>query len=660
MAKEFVMGARIKLKDSFTKPITGMKKATNKFSASIVRGDQGVQKLKNTVTRARDKLNRFTASTRKSSKGLKGMTREATKARKEFFSLNNILTTVAGGVAFKAGFDWLVGGNANMETYRNTLAVVLKDQEKAVRMLAWAEKFAAKTPFQIPQIVEATTRMSAYGLNAQKTLGIVGDMAAVMGKGLMQAVEAVADAQTGELERLKEFGITKKMIIEQAQLLGTNPVNNKGQITDIKAFNAALFSLMEKRFKGGMEMQSKTFKGMVSNVKDFMGTMGRQLGKPLFEAAKKRLQGFLGTLNRLRDSGAIDRFTDRVHSMGRFVSRVVGTIAGFINRKVKYVMYKLKRFYLQNEDRIKRIRDGFITAFTALAEYSKPVINWLSTTGLPLLVDGFTIVTGWVIKAADFFVTHWEPIKPFILGIAIALGVYKGAILAVNTATKLWAAATWAVNVAMAANPVGLVITGIGLLIGAGILLVKNWDRVEQAASNMWTGISNGFKKGVNFIIKILNKLIDGLNNAFQIKLPDWLGGKEFKLNIPKIGLMVNSQAMPGSNRQAGRMDIDGSHKNGLKRVPFDGYRAEMHKGESILNKRDTDDLYKGINPVAPSNTNTTTKQIIIEKLVEKIEINGATGDTDNMVEEFMTKLYDRIKAADDILGADRGALLYD
>ena len=34
----------------------------------------------------------------------------------------------------------------------------------------------------------------------------------------------------------------------------------------------------------------------------------------------------------------------------------------------------------------------------------------------------------------------------------------------------------------MSANPIGFVITAIGLLIGAGILLYRNWDTVKAKA----------------------------------------------------------------------------------------------------------------------------------------------------------------------------------
>jgi hypothetical protein len=51
--------------------------------------------------------------------------------------------------------------------------------------------------------------------------------------------------QTGELERLKEFGITKTMLQEQADAMGIVFQNNKGQITSYENLNTALFAIME-------------------------------------------------------------------------------------------------------------------------------------------------------------------------------------------------------------------------------------------------------------------------------------------------------------------------------------------------------------------------------------------------------------------------------
>lgn len=379
MSREFIMGIRLNYYDnSFTRGMREAQRQTNRFREGM-------------------------AAATRSAEGFSA-------------SLGAAAVALGGLAAAKKGFDWLVGANADMEQYQNTLAVVLKSQEEAVKTLAWANKFAAQTPFEIPQIVEATTRMQAYGISAQKTLGIVGDMASVMGKDLMQAVEAIADAQTGELERLKEFGITKKMIQEQAKLLGTNPVNNQGSITDQKAFNAALFSLMEDRFKGGMEMQSRTFKGMLSNAKDFMGSLGRQLGQPLFERSKRQLESFLDTLNRLQSDGSINRWVKQVQNAGADVGRV-----------------------FQSAYRVA------VAVFRGIWAVVGPIIDGIKR--------------------------NWATWGPIIETVGYSLAVFATGLGAVKTALGAASLAMRLLNAAMLTNPIGWVLLGIGLLIGAFIKL---------------------------------------------------------------------------------------------------------------------------------------------------------------------------------------------
>lgn len=394
--REFVMGARLALTDSFSGPIRSAAKASNQFTSSV-----------------------------------RSSTEAANHLRESALGLKEALVALAGIEVGKKAHQWLVGANADMEQYQNTLTVVLGSQQKAIDTLTWATKFAAQTPFEIPQVVEATTRMSAYGIEAQKTLGIVGDMASVMGKDLMQAVEAVADAQTGELERLKEFGITKQMIQDQAKLLGSNPINNSGQITDTKAFNAALFALMEKRFKGGMDMQSKSFKGMLSNASDFMGTMGRELGKPLFDYEKKQLEKFLNTLNQLKENGSIDRFVAKVHKAGAVVA---------------------------NE-------------FAFWSKVSKMAFKGIEKAAAPVF---------------EFLNKNWESIKPFVQGVAIAFGALASVMGIMRTYAMAASIAMRLLSLAMLTNPVGWIILGIGILIGLFIKMNGGMDGAKAKLLEYW------------------------------------------------------------------------------------------------------------------------------------------------------------------------------
>jgi len=141
-----------------------------------------------------------------------GLNTAETSTKKLVSSLGKLVA--AGAVAAGGMLTMGLMGASSMEQYRNTLDTVMKDTKKAAKTFKWAVDFANKTPFETDSVVEATVRLASYGLEAEKVLPSVGNMAAVMNKDIMQAVEAVADAQTGELERMKEFGITKQMIVD--------------------------------------------------------------------------------------------------------------------------------------------------------------------------------------------------------------------------------------------------------------------------------------------------------------------------------------------------------------------------------------------------------------------------------------------------------------
>ncbi|CCF14212.1 phage tail tape measure protein, TP901 family, core region [Brevibacillus laterosporus GI-9] len=173
-----------------------------------------------------------------------------------------------------------------------------------------------------------------------------------------------------------------------------------------------------------------------------------------------------------------------------------------------------------------------------------------------------------------------EVVGPLVVGATTAWATYKAVML---TAT----AAQWAFNTAANANPIGLLVVGIGTLVGAGYLLVQNLDTVKEAGHSMWVSLKNSFATGVNWVIGKLNTLIDAMNQAFSFKMP--FSDEEFTLNIPKItevemdySLQQEKMRDFRERRNIGVGD-DGSHYSGLDYVPFDGYYARLHKGERVM-----------------------------------------------------------------------------
>ncbi|QNB48212.1 hypothetical protein BR63_19215 [Thermanaerosceptrum fracticalcis] len=350
------------------------------------------------------------------------------------------------GAGFAAGYLGITGaaglvgsaisGAADLEGYRNTLNVVMKDQKKAAETMAWAVNFANKTPFETDDIVQATVRLQSYGINAKEVMTSIGDMAGVMNKDIMQAAEAVADAQTGELERLKEFGITKQMIIDHANktMRGKQVVNNKGQITDQKAFNKALFSLMEERFKGGMEIQANSFRGIMSTVTG------------VFKTSIAQMAGISAT-GEVKAGGLFDT----------------------IKQKAKLLADTLTRW--AQDGTLERVGERITGVFNTLGS-----------------------AIGWVRDNAGWLIPVVAGVTSAIMAQSIIDKISK-AYKAWTAITKGLSTAQLVLNGIMAASPFGLVALAIGAVVAAGVVLYQNWDTIKQKALELWEKLENIGKK---------------------------------------------------------------------------------------------------------------------------------------------------------------------
>lgn len=188
--------------------------------------------------------------------------------------------------------------------------------EKAQRSMDWVRKFAATTPYELDQVMAAFVQLKAYGIDpTDGSLRALGDGAAGMNKDLMAAVEAMADAQTGEFERLKEFGIRART--EGDKVTFTYMKNGK-EISLQARKNAAelktaITTIMSARFDGMMDRQSKTFAGMISNLKDqWTGFLNRVAEAGVFDRVKGRIEEVLARVNQMAADGRLQQWAERI------------------------------------------------------------------------------------------------------------------------------------------------------------------------------------------------------------------------------------------------------------------------------------------------------------------------------------------------------------
>lgn len=78
--------------------------------------------------------------------------------------------------------------------------------------------------------------------------------------------------------------------------------------------------------------------------------------------------------------------------------------------------------------------------------------------------------------------------------------------------------------------------------------------------------------------VNLMTALWDGIKSIFS-RIGSWLAS----------GVKSLAKKVTGSAR--GEDDVDGSHAGGLSYVPYDGYRAELHEGETVLTAREASTL---------------------------------------------------------------------
>lgn len=496
-----------------------------------------------------NKLNRSLSQTSSSSKGLSSATNNANKLRK---SLRNAAkeassvskTLVATGAAATAalaikGTSDMVSQASSMEQYRNTLNIVMKDNKKAGETFKWAVDYANKTPFETAEIVDGTVKLQSYGMEAQKVLPYIGDMASAMGKSMDQAVEAVADAQTGELERLKEFGITKEQIVKQAnkKLGKLEVVNNKGQITNQRAFNAALMSLMKDRFEGGMETQAKSFKGVMSTIsgvwKSGLAQMagisedGLVIDGSFFDVLKDKALQLSDKLQELQANGEFEKIQK---SLSKFANSAGDAIDKALPKLIDFGDYVLNNApSIMNN--IKFIGTAFLTwkaisfvntAITTISSLAS-MLSLAKSKYIPLLVakakDMALTAAIHGLYAWDAMVKGASAVKTFLLAGA------QGALnIAVGIGTGLMSA--FGAVMAFLTSPIGLVIAAVALLVGGFIYLWNTSDNVRNAVVNFFSTLKQWGVDACNTVINALNKMIDLINKIPFINIP----------NIPNVG----------------------------------------------------------------------------------------------------------------------------
>jgi tape measure domain-containing protein len=371
-----------------------------------------------------------------------------------------------GVLGVKAGLETA----ASMENANIAFTTMLGSSQKAGAFIKDLGAFAAKTPFEFPELQTAASSLISAGIKAKNVIPIMttlGDVTSGMGTGsegiqratvALQQMNAAGRITAEDLNQLRDAGIpvydllakaTGKTKAEVVKLAQSGKLGKKelDQMMNALATGKGL-----ERFKGLMAKQSKSLGGIWSTFKD-------NLNMSLAKALAPSLPG-------LKDG------------LSAVAKALPGLIKGFVSLVTP--MFQLGKWIVENKPVLIGLAAGILTALVP-AMVAAAIATWAFTVALlanPLtwIVIGIALL----VAAIVLLVQHWDLVKKKTIQIWNAI--------------KRFLADVW---------------------LGFKAMAVKIWNGIKTAISKAWDGIKSGVSAGAKAVLKFAVALAEGILNAY-------------------------------------------------------------------------------------------------------------------------------------------------
>lgn len=472
----------------------------------------------------------FTTPLQKATKSVKNMDRQLEKAGNQIKAFGNKVKTGMKTVAKwgAIGFGALTAGAV---LFAKQSIDAAKDQVRIEKLLETTMKRTSNASKEQIQAIKDEA-------SALQNVGIVGDEVALAGANQL----AVYGLRSDQIKKLmpnlndmiaKEKGLngTQEDAVAMADVIG-KAMN--GKTKGLLKYGVSLTAAEEKLFKTMKQEQRMEF------------------------ISKKLNESIGGTNKALRetDEGKIvaakNAWGDMKEELGKKLLPYLGKFAEWFETKIPAIQNfilgiadKIQELVTKAEPYITQIKDMFGKIF----EKVKPALEetW------QILSNAGTVA----IDIAQGIINNWDRISPIVYTLVGAITayniattirnnkelIYAGIIktkMALDTAQAILTGQLtikqWALNAAMNANPIGIVIGAIALLVGGIWLLCKNWDLVKKKTIELWRKLDNNpLGKVLKFIIKFGNP-VGAMINAFlflkDVITQNWETIKDFAMTL--------------------------------------------------------------------------------------------------------------------------------
>lgn len=469
------------------------------------------------------------------------------------------------------------------------------------KLQASAREVGALTKFSAVDSANALDKMAMAGLTSEQSMGMLmgtTNLAAAVGLDLTSAVDMATDA-------MGAFNLVSE---DQDQIS-----TNMNRIADVVAKTTNMANLDMNMWFESVKMGASTFTSLGGTIEEFSAYAGtlanagikggmagnalknimlnlsapakagadalKELGISVFDASgrmkpiteimkqfEKKLAGVaddrkaallkdifgkeqISAFNVLLSAGTenLAEFTNTLENSGGTAEAIAGaqmkSFAGMIEQLKS--AWQDKQLSLGKAFEAGGAKDALQNLITYVQNFDvAPIAGALTKImqAIPGIVEGFV----------GFVQTLWN-LREIIISAAIAWGIYKAVMIAVN--------------LVMMANPANLILVGIMALITGIVMLIRNWDAVCEAmakvwewtkniASIIWEGLLVAFNKVKSFFLEfrplisallgpvgmLVNMIVEVVDNFDNIKKAFSEGG--FIAGIKTIGGTIISAVL--------------------------------------------------------------------------------------------------------------------